>query len=487
MKPINEISKSKNSCTNVRKEPLNYINLASKRTDKIAVESRKINFKEIYQKPNDKDLQDQASRCLDCGNPYCEWKCPLHNMIPNWLELSRDGHFEKAAELMHETNPLPEICGRVCPQDRLCEQACTLQTGFGAVTIGEVEKVISDKALANKWRPDLSGIEKIDKKVSIVGAGPAGLGCAELLARNGVNVIVYDRYPEIGGLMTFGIPGFKLEKSVIAQRREFLQDIGIEFKLNINVGRDITIEEIRKKSDSVFLGLGCYKSLDGSLIGRDHKGVLNALDYLIGNISQQENYNVKQYSDERDFSYQDLKGKSVIVLGGGDTAMDCVRSAVRQNAKKVSCVYRKSKEAMPGSPREVENAIEEGVDFIFGHQPVEIVESSGSVSGVKFEISNSNSDGIMEQAEAFLDADVVIIAFGFAASPENWFSEIGLETEANGLVKVGDSKETNLEDIFVGGDMVSGADLVVTAIAQGRDAARSILDRFDCKNLVIKI
>ncbi|MGB0496467.1 MAG: FAD-dependent oxidoreductase, partial [Kangiellaceae bacterium] len=391
-------------------------------------------------------------------------------MIPNWLELSKNGQFESAAELMHETNPLPEICGRVCPQDRLCEQACTLHTGFGEVTIGEIEKTITDKALANNWRPDLSNIKSSDKSVAVIGAGPAGLGCAELLARNGVKVIVYDRYPEIGGLLTFGIPGFKLEKDVIRKRRQFLEDLGIEFRLNVNVGEDLSIEEIRDKNDAVFLGLGCYTSLHGDLKGRNHNGVIKALDYLVGNIKHQEKYKINGCD------YENMQGKKVLVLGGGDTAMDCVRSAVRQNADSVTCVYRKDKAAMPGSPREVQNAIEEGVEFIFNHQPTEILEENDRVTGVLFDITNTDlpksSDAVI------LQADIVIIAFGFSASPPSWIDDLGVKTNQNGLVKTDKNTLTSVCNIYAGGDMVSGADLVVTAIAQGREAARDILESF---------
>ncbi len=457
------------------KDPLNFISLPSQRAEKIDVNFRKQNFKEIYTMADDEQIEIQSSRCLDCGNPYCEWKCPLHNMIPNWLELSKNGHFEKAAELMHETNPLPEICGRVCPQDRLCEQACTLQTGFGAITIGEVEKYISDKALANNWRPDLSSVKSIDKQVAVIGAGPAGLGCAELLCRNGVDVVVYDRYPEIGGLLTFGIPGFKLEKGIIRKRRKYLEDLGIQFKLNVEVGVDINIEELQRSYDSIFLGLGCYKSLHGELKGRESEGVLNALDYLIGNISYQEGYKIKSKKMDNAQTYRDLKNKNVLVLGGGDTAMDCVRSAIRQNANNVTCVYRKNKELMPGSPREIENAIEEGVNFIFNHQPIEILSNENKTCGVKFDLISDLASETNEST--IIEADVIIIAFGFAASPYDWFKDIGLNTQQNGLLEMDKGTQTNVNNLFAGGDMISGADLVVTAIAQGREAAQDILQK----------
>ncbi|PHS20024.1 MAG: glutamate synthase small subunit [Kangiella sp.] len=450
-------------------DPLNYISLPSERARKRDASERLFDFKEIYTEPKVNLIKTQAARCLDCGNPYCEWKCPLHNMIPNWLELTKNGHFESAASLMHETNPLPEICGRVCPQDRLCEQACTLQTGFGEVTIGEIEKTIADKALASHWRPNLSTRVMTDKTVAVVGAGPAGLGCAELLARNGVNVTVYDKYPEIGGLLTFGIPGFKLEKDIIKKRREFLEDIGIKFKLNTEIGKDKTIQSLQNDYDATFLGLGCYKPVDGRLEGQDSHGVIKALDYLIGNINFQEKYQMKG------FDYKNLEGKRVVVLGGGDTAMDCVRSAVRQQAKSVSCVYRRDKNSMPGSPREVNNAIEEGVDFIFNRQPISINSTDGIVSGVNFEITNGNNENNQE----YIETDVVIIAFGFSASPETWFNEVGIQTDNKGLTKLTTATKTDGKEIYAGGDMVSGADLVVTAIAQGRDAAKEILDSFD--------
>ena len=435
---------------------------------------RRIDFKEIYQtEENAEVLQEQAGRCLDCGNPYCEWKCPLHNYIPNWLELVSSQQFEKAAVLMHETNPLPEICGRVCPQDRLCEQACTLNTGFGAVTIGAIEKDISDRALANNWRPNLSKIESTGKSVAIVGAGPAGLGCADLLVRNGVKAIVYDRYPEIGGLLTFGIPGFKLEKEVLQKRRKFLEDIGVEFRLNTEIGRDISIEQLQTDYDAVFLGMGAYTPLDGALPGLETEGVVKALDYLIGNINHQQSYGMAEYP------YFDMSGQRVIVLGGGDTAMDCVRSAIRQNAKSVQCVYRRNEKAMPGSKQEVQNAKDEGVEFVFHRQPLAIENKNGKLSGVKFAIIDNEA---VDQ-EIIMPADRLIIAFGFSASPADWFDTIGLEQNEKGLLKTLPStqfdipylQQTHAAGIFAGGDMVRGADLVVTAIAEGRQAAREIL------------
>ncbi len=467
-------------------DPLTFLKEERSVHAKRNVAERTIDFREIYQPKEESELSNQAARCLDCGNPYCEWKCPLHNYIPNWLELVRKDKFEQAAQLMHETNPLPEICGRVCPQDRLCEQACTLNTGFGAVTIGEIEKTVSDRAIKNGWRPDLTHVVKTDKTVAIVGAGPAGLGCAELLARNGVKPIVFDKYPEIGGLLTFGIPGFKLEKDIIQKRREFLQDLGVEFRLNTEIGKHVTIEELQQKYDALFLGMGCYTSVDGNLPGQLANGVVKALDFLIGNINQLENYQMA------DYPFYDLKDKRVVVLGGGDTAMDCVRSSIRQQAKSVACVYRRDKDSMPGSPQEIKNAIEEGVNFIFNRQPLSIENENSEVKGVlvaETELRDNDGGGrkqfhINQDKQELLEADVVILAFGFSASPAPWFDNLGVSQKQNGLIEtqpsndpdVQYSQQTSAKGVYAGGDMVRGADLVVTAIAEGRQAAREIME-----------
>jgi len=332
-------------------------------------------------------------------------------------------------------------------------------------------------ALEHNWRPDLSQRPSTNKTVAVIGAGPAGLGCAELLVRNGVKPVVYDRYPEIGGLLTFGIPGFKLEKSVVQRRRKFLEDIGVEFRLNTEVGKDISIEQIQDSYDAVFLGMGTYTPLDGGLPGLDADGVIKALDYLIGNINHQQSFGMKQYA------YADMKDQHVIVLGGGDTAMDCVRSAVRQQAASVRCVYRRTEKEMPGSRQEVQNAKEEGVEFVFHRQPVAIESKDGKMTSIRFTVTGDGKDS---GEEVEIEADRVIIAFGFTASPAKWFDTIGLETNNKGLVKTKASEETSLpylqqtnkSGIYAGGDMVRGADLVVTAIAEGRQAAREILEKF---------
>jgi len=289
-----------------------FLDVGRKDPEKKDIASRKSEYAEIYKPYSSDEVNDQAHRCLECGNPYCEWKCPVHNFIPNWLKLVSEGNLFEAAELSHQTNTLPEVCGRVCPQDRLCEGACTLDDGFGAVTIGASEKYITDTALAMGWRPDLSNVIPTDKKVAIIGAGPAGLGCADVLVRNGVKPTVFDSYPEIGGLLTFGIPEFKLEKEVMVRRREVFEGMGIEFKLNTEVGKDISISELLQGYDAVFLGMGTYKYLRGDFPGENLPGVYEALPYLIANVNH--NLGFEQKPEE----YVNLKGKTVVVLGGGD-------------------------------------------------------------------------------------------------------------------------------------------------------------------------
>jgi len=450
---------------------------------KKAIEERKIDFVEIYHPLSADQSSGQADRCLDCGNPYCEWKCPVHNYIPQWLELVTEGKIIEAAELCHQTNSLPEMCGRVCPQDRLCESACTLNDEFGAVTIGNIEKYITDTAFEQGWRPDLSQVTKVGKKVAIVGAGPAGLACADVLTRQGVDCVVYDRHAEIGGLLTFGIPSFKLEKDVIKRRREVFEGMGIEFVLNTNVGTDIAFEQLSDEYDAVFLGLGTYTDMEGGFDNEQAPGVFNALDFLIGNTQQ-----LMGITDNAK-PYVNFEGKKVIVLGGGDTAMDCVRTSVRQGATEVTCAYRRDEANMPGSPREVQNAKEEGVDFQFNLQPLDIsVDENGSANGVRFvktqlgapDTNGRRSPEPIEGSEFVMAADAVVIAFGFLPSPPQWMKDAGVEIDSRGrVIAVEDSDfalQTSKANIFAGGDMVRGSDLVVTAVDQGRKAAIGILD-----------
>ncbi len=449
--------------------------------DKIPLRTRKVEYVEIYEPFRPKQVKNQAHRCIECGNPYCEWKCPVHNYIPNWLKLIAEGNILEAVELCHETNTLPEVCGRVCPQDRLCEGACTLNDGFGAVTIGSAEKYITDTAFAMGWRPDLSGVEATGKRVAIIGAGPAGLGCADILTRAGVKAVIFDRYPEIGGLLTFGIPAFKLDKKVMQLRREIFEDMGIEFRLNTDVGTDITMQALYDEYDAVFLGMGTYTSMKGGFAGENLPGVYDALPYLISNI----NRHMKFEKAEGDFI--DLSGQRVVVLGGGDTAMDCNRTALRQGAASVQCAYRRDKKNMPGSRREVANAQQEGVEFLFNRQPVEIIGDE-HVTGVKVvhtRLGEPDENGrrvpeTVPGSEEILDADAVIIAFGFRPSPADWLADFKIDIDSGGRVVAPEKADlpfqTSNTKVFAGGDMVRGSDLVVTAIWEGREAAKAMLD-----------
>lgn len=447
------------------------------------ISTRKQSFVEIYEPFSDNQVNSQADRCLDCGNPYCEWKCPVHNFIPQWLKLVRTGRLFEAAELSHRTNSLPEVCGRVCPQDRLCEGSCTLNEEFGAVTIGNIEKYITDTAFAAGWKPDLSYVVWTDKKVAIIGAGPAGLGCADILVRNGVKPVVFDRNPEIGGLLTFGIPAFKLEKSVMAKRREIFTEMGVEFKLNTEVGKDIAMDQLLAEYDAVFVGVGTYKSMRGGLENEGAEGVYDALPFLIGNTNHLMGYNME------DNPYINVANKRVVVLGGGDTAMDCVRTSIRQGAANVICAYRRDEANMPGSQREVKNAKEEGVDFQFNLQPKGVVlDEQGKVSGVKMvrtQLGTPDSKGRQRaeevpNSEYVVPADVVIMAFGFQPHDLSWLQKYDVTVNEWGGIIAPErgtyTHQTSNPKIFAGGDAVRGSDLVVTAIFEGRNAAEGILE-----------
>lgn len=445
-------------------------------------------YKEIYGQFDPQMAGQQADRCLGCGNPYCEWKCPVHNFIPNWLKLVAEGNLFEAAEMSHKTNSLPEVCGRVCPQDRLCEGACTLNSdsfnagvGFGAVTIGSIEKYITDEAIKQGWRPDMSGVVPTGKRVAIIGAGPAGLGCADILVRNGVHPVVFDRYAQIGGLLTFGIPPFKLEKDVMQTRRELMEGMGVEFRLNTDIGKEISFQSLLDDYDAVFMGMGTYTYMKGGFPGEDLPGVDDALPFLISNVNRLLGFE----NNAADFI--DMQDKRVIVLGGGDTAMDCTRTSLRQQASQVTCAYRRDEENMPGSKREVANAKEEGAHFLFNRQPIEIV-GHGKVEGVKFvetrlgapDARGRRSPEVIPGSEEIVPADAVLIAFGFRPSPAPWMADFGINLHPDGrVIAPAHSKlphQTTNPKVFAGGDMVRGSDLVVTAVFEGREAAKGILD-----------
>ena len=441
-----------------------------------SIKVRKIEFGEIYQTQNLESVKEQSSRCLDCGNPYCEWKCPLHNYIPDWLKLAQVGSIHEAADLCHETNSFPEICGRICPQEKLCEGACTLNTGYEAVTIGQIEKYITDKALSEGWKPKKLVESSSKKTVSIIGAGPAGLACAENLIRRGVKCIVYDRYSQIGGLLTYGIPEFKLEKNIVIKRREILEELGVEFVLNFEVDEK-RMNEIEKNSDAIFLGLGTYESIKGNINGLSKDGVVEALPYLIKN--------TEYLMSEEDAENIDFRDKKVVVLGGGDTAMDCVRTAIRQQAKSVYCVYRRDKENMPGSVKEIKHAMEEGVEFLFNSQPLEII-GNGTVRQLKIgktKLGKADGSGrkkpvLIKNSEKILDVEKLVIAFGYEANPQSFIAENNIKVSDRGLISLDNENykyQTSNPKFFAGGDMIIGSSLAVHAIAHGRDAAKEII------------
>jgi glutamate synthase (NADPH/NADH) small chain len=458
-----------------------FVQVPRQDPQKKPADERKKEYREIYGKFTAEQAAHQADRCLACGNPYCEWKCPVHNYIPNWLKLVAEGNIQEAAELSHRTNSLPEICGRVCPQDRLCEGACTLNDGFGAVTIGSIEKYISDTAFSQGWRPDLSHVQDTGKRVAVIGAGPAGLGCADVLIRNGVKPIVFDRHEEIGGLLTFGIPEFKLEKEVVKNRRAVMEEMGVEFRLSTEVGRDIHLPQLLEEFDAVFMGTGTYTFMKGGFPGEDLPGVYEALPFLISNVK-------RCLGLEKDpAEFINMNAKHVVVLGGGDTAMDCNRTSIRQGASSVTCAYRRDEANMPGSKREVANAKEEGVQFLWNRQPIEIV-GTDRVEGVKVvttQLGEPDERGRRRPepvagSEEIIMADRVIIAFGFRPSPADWMTEAGIGTDERGRVKAPVDQvfkhQTTNPKVFAGGDMVRGSDLVVTAVYEGRQAAEGILD-----------
>lgn len=463
----------------VKKDHFQFLNIP-RQLEKESAKTRISHHKEIYVPVTQPQAAKQAGRCIECGNPYCEWECPVHNYIPQWLKLVEEGNLLRAAELSNRTNSLPEICGRICPQDRLCEGACTLNDGLGAITIGSIEKYITDQALEQGWRPDLSDVVPTGHRVAIIGSGPAGLACADVLTRNGVAAVVYERMEEPGGLLTFGIPGFKLEKTVVRRRIALQKEMGIEFIINTEIGTDIQLQDLLNQYDAVFLGLGTYQFVEGNFPGEVLPGVYPALPYLIGNIRNE--LGLAQPAEE----FVDMAGQKVIVLGGGDTAMDCNRTAIRQGAEKVICAYRRDEQSMPGSIQEVTNAKEEGVEFYWNHQPIEII-GDHKVEGVKFirtELGLPDASGRRNMvevpgSETIVEADSVLIAFGFRPDPPGWLLQNGVECDAsNRVVTRGPNRlpgQTSNPKIFSGGDMVRGSNLVVTAVDDGRKAALGIV------------
>ncbi len=447
--------------------------------------SRSKNFDEIYANYAKQKAEEQASRCSQCGVPFCQVHCPLHNNIPDWLKLTAENRLEEAYQLSSSTNNMPEICGRICPQDRLCEGNCVIeQSGHGTVTIGSIEKYITDNAWDNGWVKIIKPSIERKESIGIIGAGPAGLAAAEELRKLGYQITIYDRYDRAGGLLIYGIPNFKLEKEIVQRRTKLLQDSGVEFKLNFNVGKDNSFSKLREVHEAIIIATGVYKSRNINLNKEKFYNVIPALEYL----TSSNKVGLKDKVKDFDNGLLNAHNKNVIVVGGGDTAMDCVRTAVRQGAKDVKCLYRRDKNNMPGSQREVENAIEEGVDFNWLTLPIQYQGKKilDAVKIAKMELGSPDESGrrkpeIKKNSEEILKADLVIEALGF--EPEDlpkMFGEPSLNVTQWGTIKVNyKNLMTALDGVFAAGDIVRGASLVVWGIKDGRDVANHIHNYLD--------
>lgn len=467
---------------------LKFVDLGRTMPTKRTAEARREDFAEIYAQFADEKAAEQASRCSQCGVPYCQNHCPLHNNIPDWLRMTAEGRLKEAYEISQETNTFPEICGRICPQDRLCEGSCVIeQSGHGTVTIGSVEKYITDTAWENGWVTPVVPTYERTESVGIIGAGPAGLAAADRLRRAGVQVTVYDRYDRGGGLLTYGIPGFKLEKDVVMARIDQLAQGGVTFELNCTVGEDKSFAEIRACHDAVLIATGVYKTRDLSGPGADADGIVRAIDYLTASNRVGFGDTVPDYESGE----LNAAGKRVVVIGGGDTAMDCVRTAIRQDAASVKCLYRRDRANMPGSQRETANAEEEGVEFVWLAAPKGF--EGNPVSGVQVQkmrlgapdASGRRAPEVIEGADYVEGADLVIKALGFEAEdlPTLWGTD-GLEVTRWGTVKADfGTGATSVDGVYAAGDIVRGASLVVWAIRDGRDCADAILARFQAASV----
>ncbi len=464
----------------MKKKMLQFVDLKQETPEKRSTNNRKNDFNEIYNEFITDKAKEQSSRCSQCGVPFCQIHCPLSNNIPDWLKLTAEGRLKEAYELSQSTNNMPEVCGRICPQDRLCEGNCVIeQSGHGTVTIGSVEKYINDKAWENGWVKPIKIKKELKQSVGIIGAGPAGMACAEELRKSGYRVTIYDRYDRPGGLLIYGIPNFKLEKFVVERRTKLLKESGIKFVQNFEVGKNKTLYELKEKHDAILISTGVYKAREINIPGSELQNIFPAMEFLTASNRKGLGDKVKLFDD----GTLNAEGKNVVVIGGGDTAMDCVRTSIRQKAKSVKCLYRRDRENMPGSAREVGNAIEEGVEFIWltspksfkGSKKVEAVEVN------KMRLGDPDSSGrrrpeIEIGSEYEIEADLVIKSLGF--DPENLpqlFGAKELVVSQWGTIKIDlKSMQTNLEGVFAAGDIVRGASLVVWAIRDGRDAAEQI-------------
>ncbi len=459
---------------------LKFVKIGQQTPPKREVNERKDDFNEIYDEFINQKAQEQSSRCSQCGVPFCQVHCPLSNNIPDWLKLTAEGRLKEAYELSQSTNNMPEVCGRICPQDRLCEGNCVIeQSGHGTVTIGSMEKFITDNAWEQGWVKPIQVKYEKEQSVGIIGAGPAGLAAAEQLRKDGYKITIYDRYDRAGGLLIYGIPNFKLEKHVVQRRTRLLKDGGIEFIQNFEVGKDATLDQLRKKHDAILIATGVYKPREVKLPGNDLNNIFPAMEFLTASNKKGLGDKVELF----DKGVLNAEGKDVVVIGGGDTAMDCVRTSIRQKAKSVKCLYRRDKENMPGSAREVANAEEEGVEFVWLSSPKEFKGKNKVENLIVDQIKLGSPDDsgrrrpeIKEGSEFELKVDMVIKALGF--DPEDLpllFDNRELQVTKWGTIKTDfDTMETNLKGVFAAGDIVRGASLVVWAIKDGRDAAVAI-------------
>ncbi len=463
---------------------LKFTDVSRDMPEKREASARNEDFNEIYAEFAREKAEEQASRCSQCGVPYCQDHCPLHNNIPDWLRLTATGRLREAYEMSQATNTFPEICGRICPQDRLCEGSCVIeQSGHETVTIGAIEKYITDTAWENGWVTPGIPRRELDQSVGIIGAGPGGLAAADMLRRAGMQVTVYDRHDRAGGLLTYGIPSFKLEKDIVMRRNAQLEAAGVEFVLNCAVGEDISFDAIRGKHDAVVLATGVYKSRELQGPGTGAEGVVKALDYLTASNRQSFGDDVEEFDD----GTLNAAGKKVVVIGGGDTAMDCVRTAIRQGATSVKCLYRRDRANMPGSVRETTNAEEEGVEFVWLAAPKGF--SGDPVTGVMVQkmrlgapdASGRQSPEVIEGADYVEEADLVIKALGFEPEdlPTLWNTPELEVTRWGTVLTDGATHQTRLPGVWAVGDIARGASLVVWAIKDGRDAAADILENLN--------
>lgn len=456
----------------------NFINLERIEPRKRGSNERKKDFKEIYEILKTNDARAQADRCVQCGDPYCHSKCPLHNYIPFWLKSVAAQDINLSFKLSNETNPFPEITGRICPQDRLCEGDCTLeQDGYKAITIGSIETYISENGFQQGMKPEFPGITT-DKKVAVIGSGPAGLSAATYLLRAGIAVDMYEKASKPGGLLTYGIPNFKLEKEVVFRRYRWLEEGGMKLHVNTEVGKDITLSALIESHDAVFIGIGAEVSKKANLANENADNAFMAIDFL-------KNIQQKLFSEGYDRKYE-VKDKNVVVIGGGDTAMDCIRTSIREGAKSVKCLYRRDQYNMPGSKKEFKNAIEEGAEFIFNVSPKEvIVNEKREVAGIEMQktiLSEKDASGrqrveVVKGSEFTIDADVVIFALGFDPALPEFLSQNGILTNRWGGIITDEKQQTSKAFIYAGGDCFRGSDLAVTAAYDGKIAAEAMIEK----------